>query len=225
MKRGRLLFRWPGSLLVCAAISIICIKAYGKKEPLITPESGRPDLVTIDTLAAFGKLELPPVTFFHDKHTEALLKEKKDCKTCHLVEDDKLSLTFKRSKATRPAEIKQIYHSNCIGCHMEMAAAGKKSGPPDGMCRSCHNAEPKIVAARLDLDMNNKVFGLWVPPDTHRVGLVNFEYSSPNDVKFIGDIEGNHVVASTQRVDLHDPEKFLLMNRGMHWVTDFPHNR
>jgi len=154
MKRGRPLFRWPGILLLCAAISIICIEAYGKKEPLNTPESGRPDLVTIDTLAAFGKLELPPVTFFHDKHTEALLKEKKDCKTCHLVEDDKLSLTFKRSKATRPAEIKQIYHSNCIGCHMDMAAAGKKSGPPDGMCRSCHNAEPKIAAARLDVEVN-----------------------------------------------------------------------
>ena len=77
----------------------------------------------------------------------------------------------------------------------------------------------------LDLDLKNKVFGVWVPPDKHRVGLVNFDYSSPNDVKFEGDIEGNHVVATTRREDLTDPDKYLLMNRGLHWVTDFAHNR
>ena len=77
----------------------------------------------------------------------------------------------------------------------------------------------------LDIDMKNGVIGVWVPPDKHRVGLMNFDYSSPNDVKFVGDVEGNHVVAETRRVDLSDPDRFLLMNRGMHWVTDFPHNR
>ena len=118
------------------------------------PESGRPDLIKIDTLAAFGKLELPPVTFFHDKHTDVLLKEKKTCETCHLVEDDKLSLSFKRKKATKPAEIKDIYHATCIGCHMERAAEGKKTGPPDGFCRSCHNAEPQITTARLGVGLN-----------------------------------------------------------------------
>ena len=154
MKRGRPLLPWAGIVLVCAAVSIVCIEAYGQKESVKTPESGRPDLVKIDTLAAFGRLELPAVTFFHDKHTDALLKEQKDCKTCHLVEDDKLSLAFKRKKATRPEEIKEIYHSNCIGCHMEMAATGKKTGPPDGLCRACHDAEPKISAARLEVGVN-----------------------------------------------------------------------
>lgn len=77
----------------------------------------------------------------------------------------------------------------------------------------------------LDLDMNNKVLGVWVPPDKHRVGLMNFDYSSPNDVKFVGDVDGNHIVADTRRVDLSDPDRFLLMNRGVHWVTDYPHNR
>ena len=63
-------------------------------------------------------------------------------------------MAFKRKKATKPEEIKEIYHANCIGCHMEMAAAAKKTGPPDGMCRACHNAQPKIGAARLDVDVN-----------------------------------------------------------------------
>ena len=143
MVKGRPLLRWAGFLLVCVATSFFCLEAQGGEEgPVQAPESGRPDLIKIDTLAAFGKLELPPVTFFHDKHTDVLLKEKKTCEACHLVEDGKLSLTFKRKKATKPAEIKEIYHANCIGCHMDRAAAGKKSGPPDGLCRSCHNAEP-----------------------------------------------------------------------------------
>jgi len=150
MVKARPLLRWAGFLLVCVATSFFGVAAQGAKEPVPAPESGRPDLIKIDTLAAFGKLELPPVTFFHDKHTDAVLKEKgKSCETCHLREDGKLSLTFKMKKATKPEEIKDLYHANCVGCHMEMLAAGKKSGPPDGLCRSCHNAEPP-KPVRLD---------------------------------------------------------------------------
>ena len=102
MVKGRPLLRWAGFLLVCVATSFFCIEAQGEKAPVQAPvkpavqapESGRPDLIKIDTLAAFGKLELPPVTFFHDKHTDVLLKEKKTCETCHFVEDGKLSLSL-----------------------------------------------------------------------------------------------------------------------------------
>jgi hypothetical protein len=125
-------------------------------KPAKAPEAGRPDQIKIATLAAFGKLELPPVTFFHDKHTDALLKEKKTCEACHFVEDGKLSLAFKRKKTTKPTEIKDTYHNYCIGCHMETAAAGKPTGPPDGLCRSCHNAEPPQTA-RLDAGLDKVV--------------------------------------------------------------------
>ncbi len=163
MEKGRLLLRRAGILMLGAVIALAATAAWGEKEPakapapaataLKAPEAGRPDQVKIDTLAAYQKLELPAVTFFHDKHTEALLKEKKDCETCHFKEDGKLSLAFKRKKGTKPGEIKDIYHNNCIGCHMETAAAGKKSGPPDGLCRDCHNASPPAsgrLAAGLD---------------------------------------------------------------------------
>lgn len=149
MEKGRPLLRWAGILLVFAAVSFMGNEVRGDAGPVKTPEPGRSDRLTIDTLAAFQKLELPPVTFFHDKHTDALLKEKKGCETCHLVEDNQLSLTFLRKKGTKPAEIKDIYHKGCIGCHMETAAAGKPSGPPDGLCRSCHDAEPKVAVSRL----------------------------------------------------------------------------
>ncbi|MGO8760454.1 MAG: sulfate respiration complex hexadecaheme cytochrome HmcA [Desulfobaccales bacterium] len=154
MVKGRSLLRWAGILWVCASISFICIEAQGEQAPAKAPESGRPDLIKIDTMAAFGGLELPPVTFFHDKHTDVLLKEKKSCDTCHAVKDHKLSLDFKNIKAAKPAEIKDIYHASCIGCHNEMGAAGKKTGPLDGFCRTCHNARPPEAKARLDVGLN-----------------------------------------------------------------------
>jgi hypothetical protein len=153
MVKGRPLLRWAGILLVFASISFVGIEARGGNEPAPPPGAGRPDLIKIDTLAAFGRLELPPVTFFHDKHTDALLKENKSCETCHAVEDKKLSFAFQRKKTTKPTEIKDIYHTGCIGCHKDMDTAGKNSGPLDGFCRSCHNAEPP-KAARLDLGLD-----------------------------------------------------------------------
>ena len=156
MVQGRSLWRWAGFLVICAAVSFYCILAQGGEDSaksVKTPELGRSDLIKIDTLAAYGKLELPPVSFFHDKHTEVLLKEKKTCEACHFVENGKLSLAFKREKTTKPEEIKDIYHQYCIGCHMETAAAGKPSGPPDGLCRDCHNAEAP-QAVRLDAGLN-----------------------------------------------------------------------
>ena len=159
MAKARPLLRWAGFLVVCVAVSFYCIGAQSGEGPAKTvpaPELGRPDLIKIDTLAAYGKLELPPVTFSHDKHTDVLLKEKKTCETCHSVDNGKLSLAFKRQPTTKPAALKDLYHQYCIGCHMETAAAGKPSGPPDGLCRGCHNAEPP-QAVRLDAGLDKTV--------------------------------------------------------------------
>jgi hypothetical protein len=149
MVKGRPLLRWAGILVACAAVSFFGIEARSATEPAKAPESKRPDLIKINTLAAFGKLELPPVTFSHDKHTDVLLKEKKTCEACHVVEDGKLSLAYKGQKGAQPAAIKDIYHASCIGCHADMGAAGKATGPLDGFCRDCHNAGAP-AAARLD---------------------------------------------------------------------------
>ncbi len=147
------MLRWAGLLLVGAVTCLLCLEAQGDKGPGPGTAGPRADRITIDTLAAYGKLELPPVTFFHDKHTEALKKEKKDCQACHLEEKGKLSLTYKRTKATKPEDIQLIYHEGCIGCHMDMAAQGKHTGPLDGFCRACHNAAPPAgVALEAGLD-------------------------------------------------------------------------
>ena len=152
MEKGKPLLHWAGFLLVIVATFLICIEAQGEKEPAPAPGAARSDLVRIDTLAAQGKLELPAVTFSHDKHTDALAKEKKGCETCHLTDNGKLSLAFMRTKATDPAAIKDIYHAYCIGCHQAEVAQGKASGPLDGFCRDCHNAKP-APATYLDASL------------------------------------------------------------------------
>ena len=45
------------------------------------------------------------------------------------------------------------------------------------------------------------------------------------DAQMEGDYDGHHVVANLQRVDMSDPTKFLLTNRGMHWVSSNPLKR
>ncbi|MGO8667619.1 MAG: sulfate respiration complex hexadecaheme cytochrome HmcA [Desulfobaccales bacterium] len=154
MVKGRRLLSWAGILLLSGAASLYGIRAQGEKEPVPPAETGRPDLIRINALAAYQKLELPPAIFSHDKHTKALNKEKKDCTTCH-----KLSFAYwfgvaGRKKNTPASALRGIYHANCIGCHAEEAAAGRKTGPLDGECRSCHNAQPQITAVRLDAGFN-----------------------------------------------------------------------
>ena len=152
MKKTRPMLRWAG--IVVLAVTLNGGPAWAEKASVPVTPAGKPDQITINTLANFEKLELPPVTYFHDKHTDALAKENKGCETCHFVEDNKLSLSYLRRKTTKPEEIKDIYHSSCLGCHNEMAAAGKPTGPQDGFCRSCHNAEPPLNLARLDAGMD-----------------------------------------------------------------------
>jgi hypothetical protein len=154
MNTGRPLYLRAGILLLCAVGLAIGIEARGAGESAMVPEPARSDLVRIDVPASIGKPELPAVMFPHDKHTEALLKEKKDCKTCHQTEDGKMSLTFKGSKGSRPEDIREVYHSNCVACHMEMLSAGKKTGPSDGSCRSCHNADTGEKGNQLEIGMN-----------------------------------------------------------------------
>jgi hypothetical protein len=149
MKKTRPMLRWAGIVLMVGAV----ISGWSVLAGAGAAPTGRPDQITINTLADFEKLELPPVTYFHDKHTEALAKEAKGCETCHFVEDNKLSFTFLRRATTRHEDIKDIYHANCIGCHNRMAGAGQKTGPLDGFCRSCHNADPP-APARLEAGMD-----------------------------------------------------------------------
>ena len=171
MKKTRPMLRWAGILVLGAVISLNGGSAWADNAAMPTPASGKPDQITIKTLADFEKLELPPVTYFHDKHTHALAKDNKGCETCHYVEDNKLSLTFLRRKTTTPGEIKDIYHANCIGCHNQTAAAGKNSGPQDGFCRSCHNADARRPwPGSMPAWTRSCTTGIWTPKTSPPLG-------------------------------------------------------
>ncbi len=152
MDKKRPLWRWAG--IVVLGLTFVGGLAWAEHVGSTATMVGKPDQITIRTLAAFQKLELPPVTYFHDKHTKALAKDNKGCDTCHYQEGDRLSFAFKRRQTTKPEEIQDIYHANCIGCHNDYVAAGKKSGPQDGFCRSCHDATAALDVAKLDAGMD-----------------------------------------------------------------------
>jgi hypothetical protein len=114
---------------------------------------GHADVISIDGLKAFGPLERPAVHFFHDKHTEALAKQGKDCLACHSQDKDKLSIKFKRTEDTDKQTVMDIYHDQCIGCHKQGTAETKTSGPVT--CGRCHveNAAVNSIWQPIGLDL------------------------------------------------------------------------
>ena len=154
MEKGRVLLLSAGAMFVLAVVSILSLEAQGVGGAQANAAT-RTDMVTIDAMKAFGKLELPPVTFLHDKHTLALKTGEKDCKACHVEKDGQIVAKFGREKDTSKTQVKEVYHAKCIGCHTDMTKKGLKTGPLDGACRSCHDAKPKVSSAKLEAGLNN----------------------------------------------------------------------
>lgn len=148
MKKGRFLLRWAGVAALLAAFSLTGMQAMGETTQPGASGEPRADIIVIDSLGAFGTLEEAPVAFEHDRHTEALKKLGKDCSACHESEKGILTPRFKRTKDESKDKVKDIYHANCIGCHKDIAATGKDSGPTDVSCRSCHTTEAPASAWR-----------------------------------------------------------------------------
>ncbi|MBF0482551.1 MAG: cytochrome C [Desulfovibrionaceae bacterium] len=151
MEKKRSTLRWAGMFVLAAVLSFSAIGAYGVGLPEAQQPTKRADIVVIDAMKAFGGLEYPKVFFFHDKHTEALKKLKKDCKACHLEEKDgprkgSLSIKFMRLADDSRQSVMDVYHGNCLKCHEETAKAGEKAGPVE--CRLCHMASAGVEDIR-----------------------------------------------------------------------------
>jgi len=71
----------------------------------------------------------------------------------------------------------------------------------------------------LQLEMDRKRFTLWDPTGTHLNANFTYEMPQPDRMSLDGQFDGRHVTADLKRVDLSDPEQFLLINRGTHWVN------
>lgn len=131
-------------IIGCFLLSLIAagaIHAVSLTRPDGAGKAGRPDVISIDT--AGESKTMPLVRFYHDRHTEAL--QGKTCETCHLVEDSRYVFQFKQK---RQADLtvdqkKDLFHDNCVACHLQTKQEGRKSGPEAGQCRTCHVSDQK----------------------------------------------------------------------------------
>jgi hypothetical protein len=157
MRGQRFSFQWGGILFLLLIGAVAAgLAGQGTARGSEGISKVRSDIVTIDAMAEHGELELPPVTFLHDKHTEAVKKkEERPCLSCH-VENEKekrLEFTFKKVAEAKPSAMKDAFHEACISCHDEYLAEGKDSGPTESECRSCHTEDPG-PSNRLAMGLN-----------------------------------------------------------------------
>jgi mono/diheme cytochrome c family protein len=156
MEKGRTLRRWTGVIAVSALLLVFGAAVYGIEQADDKETMRRADLIVIDTMRSFGPLERPPVVYRHDKHTEALQKQGKDCAACHLKNDkQQLSLKYQRLKDGDRDTTMQVYHDNCIACHTEIQASGEKSGPIT--CGECHVKSPDVVSSWQPIGMDKSL--------------------------------------------------------------------
>ena len=161
----------PAAIVI---VSIWGIGAYGKEGQ---PQEGiqkQADVIMIDTLKAFGKLERPGVEFLHDNHTTALEKKKKDCSACHLTEKDRLSLKFLRLKDDSKKQVMDLYHFRCIECHKQTASAGEKAGPV--ACGDCHKEKPGVVSIRQPMGLDKSLHFRHTKANENKCELCHHEY-------------------------------------------------
>ncbi|UCF91084.1 MAG: hypothetical protein JSW39_22825 [Desulfobacterales bacterium] len=145
MKNGRARLCGCVAAAVTWAVCLAGAMIAGAESPSAdSAVESRADIIPIDALKIFGRLERPAVIFLHGRHTAALEKQNKDCTVCHLTEKERLSPKYMRLKDTSKQAVMDAYHSNCIACHRQTSAANEKSGPV--VCGECHRAQPAFVS-------------------------------------------------------------------------------
>ncbi|MGD9211384.1 MAG: cytochrome c3 family protein [Desulfobacteraceae bacterium] len=142
----------------------------------------RVDLIIIDTLSTFKPLKRPAVYFLHDKHTEAVEKRNKDCRTCHPETKGQLSAKFKREKDQSYNQSMVIYHDNCIGCHKENTIGNIKSGPVT--CGECHVQQRDIISTRQPMELDKSLHYRHVLALDKKCELCHHEYDAENKKLF-----------------------------------------
>jgi hypothetical protein len=211
MRKAKSLLRWVGMSTAFAGLLAFGFKVQGVEKAVAEAgdinsisENLRADIIVIDGLRAFGKLDRPEVIFLHDAHTQALKKKDKDCKTCHLVEknrpagaqQDALSFRFKRLEDAGRDQMMEIYHAECIACHKETARAGDKSGPVE-KCGQCHRKKVPYLANRQPIVMDKSLHYRHVEATKdeageEKCGLCHHEYDDiAKKIHYVKDKEGS----------------------------------
>jgi hypothetical protein len=155
MTKRKLLVRLTCMALITAVALFYGGLLYGVEHNSTESSGFRSDLIQIDVMTAFGRLEKQPVEFLHDAHTEALAGKNLGCTTCHLVENNRISIKFKRIKDADRKETMNVYHKGCISCHGEMKVAKEKAGPIE--CEGCHGETSRYTSSRLPMGFDKSL--------------------------------------------------------------------
>jgi len=78
-------------------------------------------------------------------------------------------------------------------------------------------------ALRLDEQRDTLRFADWGSPRWK--GDFTIDSSQPDRMTLTGQLDDRPLVVHLRRMDLSDPNKFLLINRGFHWVNPFTYRR
>lgn len=113
----------------------------------------RPDILVIDVPHVDGHKEMPPVHFQHELHSRAVEGQ---CAKCHDQKDNKVVFKFKRIDDMEGQAFMDLYHDNCVACHSDMKKDGA-TGPMEGECRECHNADFNIGSSWKELAFNRSL--------------------------------------------------------------------
>ena len=151
------MLRWTAVSAIIVTVSLLMGShaVFGVKTPPQKTLERRADIISIDSMRVFGKLTRPPVTYLHQKHTEALESKNKNCSACHLSQDNRLSTKFMRLQDTSKEIVMDVYHTNCIGCHKEIAAKEEKSGPL--VCGECHKDDAEVLSSWRPIGMDKSL--------------------------------------------------------------------
>jgi hypothetical protein len=77
----------------------------------------------------------------------------------------------------------------------------------------------------MQLDSSRGTVSLWNIADPHWNAKLTLEHSQPDSMSLEGQFGGRHITAKLDRIDLSDPDRFPLINRGLHWVNPNMDNR
>lgn len=95
------------------------------------------DLITMDSMSPHGAPARPWVQFPHGKHVARAGET--GCLLCHEPrsgQGEGISFSFKQTRGLAGPQAMDRYHSGCLGCHADVAAATGPTGPQ--VCGGCH---------------------------------------------------------------------------------------
>ena len=179
MEKGKRLL--GGTRLIAVMVAVLLAGAGVRALEGSTGENPQPaaDVIVISGMKAFGRLERPPVVYRHDRHTEALSKQGKDCTVCHLKDDKKrVTPKFKRLEDADRDSTMRIYHDNCITCHSDTLARNEKAGPLT--CGECHAKSPSAVSSWQPIGMDKSLHYRHVKAQKDKCSQCHHQYDEQN---------------------------------------------